>query len=123
MNDASELRALLAHHTGTTEWYSHSLVRTMRYTDGVRCFALHAGGGAYWLLDIIFTEPKIVRPMRSEGIVFIELEVKDGKALLMCKRDTDGPVYFKRRIELTDCPEGLWRFYFQEGVLMLPSEY
>ncbi len=33
------------------------------------------------------------------------------------------PVLFARHIHFTDAPDGLWRFYLTDNVLLLPSEY
>jgi hypothetical protein len=124
MQDTHELATLLHDHTGTTDWYKHPLNATCTYTDGVRAFAKHAGGGGYWLLDILFTEPVILRAMRDEGFLVVHLDVNDDRsARLTARRDTCTPDLFSRRIDYTDCPPGLWRFYFTGNVLMLPREY
>lgn len=117
----SDLRARLAHHTGSASLIRHPFNKACTYTEGVEDFANSAG--AYWLLDILMTEPAIVRGMKTEGFVVIELDVKDEKARLIVKRDTHDPELFSRAIDFTDCPEGLWRFYFTDNVLMLPGEY
>lgn len=122
MNDASQLRAALAHCTGSSQWFRHPFSRCT-YTEGVQAFAQNAGGGAYWLLDILLTEPAILRAVQAHGIVFPTLHVVDGKATITVIRDTGEAPLFERRLTYTDCPDGEWRFYFAGDVLMLPSEY
>jgi len=114
------LRGLLAQHIGSQQKFRHFASRA-HYTEGVRHFAEQAG--AFWLLDIIMTEPKILEGMRREGFIVIALNVKEGKGSLTARRDTDCPNLFERFIAYTDCPEGEWRFYFSNDMLMLPSEY
>lgn len=123
MNEAQELRAQLAQHTGSEHWYRHPFNRTCAYTDGVKDFAEHAGGGAYWLLDILMTQPEILTAMRRLGIVFITLNAALGKAKLTVVEDSDIPPLYERGIDATDCPDGEWKFFFGDNVLMLPSEY
>lgn len=123
MDNANDLRAKLAHHTGSETLYRYPLMMRHLYTEGVHDFIENAGGGAYWLLDIIMTEPAISEGMRRESFVMIELVVEDTKARLSVRRDINDPEIFSRFIKYTDCPEGAWKFYFVDGVLMLPSEY
>lgn len=125
MKDAAELQGLLAHYTGTTNWYRHPLSPARcTYTDGVKAFAENAGGGAYWLLDAILIEPALIHAMNVHRIIEVRLEVTEGgKAKLAARRDDGVPDLFERSIEWTDCPPGLWRFYFCDNVLLLPSEY
>ncbi len=121
MIESNELRHQLAHHTGSTTWYRHPFNRSCTYTDGVQAFAEAAG--AYWLLDILMTQPEIIQAQRREGIVFITLAVSRGSAMLTVKRDDDEPALYSRHIDYTDCPEGEWKFFFGDDVLLLPSEY
>lgn len=115
-----QLRHELAHFTGCDQPYRHSLARDVLYTDGVRHFALNSGGGAYWFLDILATEPVI----RKQGASFavITLTVFDGKADIAVAADAGQPPVFTRHIEFTDAAEGEWKFYFENGMIMLPKE-
>jgi hypothetical protein len=127
----------LAQHYGSGTIYRHSLVRNMNYTEGVRFFAQNAGGGAYWLLDILVTEPKILQGVKDHGTCFVILNVEKNKAVLTVARDymygrdengndidiTFDTVVYSRNIDYTDCPDGVWKFYFTNNLIMLPSEY
>lgn len=114
----------MAQFTGSTQLYHHPLHRTPNYTDGVRFFLQNAGkkgGTAYWLLDLIATEPAIRK--QAQDMAFITLDVKDSKARLwVTNGHNDKPVY-EREIEYTDVYAGTWKFYWRDDVLMVPSEY
>ncbi len=117
MNTA-ELQTELRQHYGTENWYKHPLSLTMKYTEGVRAFAQAAG--AYWLLDIIATE---VMPLtKTEDFLSVELIVTGSTAKLFVD-DGNSAILFIKKIPFTDCPEGEWKFYLTDNVLMLPSEY
>lgn len=117
-----QLESDLNQFTGTEAWYRHPLNPNVAYTDGMKYFADNAGDGAYWLLDILATQPEILNQMTDGGFVMIELEVGDNEAVLRCTDGNDGLVY-NRAIDYTDCPEGVWQFYFTDNVILLPSEY
>ena len=131
MKHADELRNLLANHTGSQEVYRHSLARGVCYTEGVRDFAKNAGGGAYWLLDILATEPTILRLVREEGIAFATLDSTGMTAKLTVAADSGIPPVFTRILDATDCPAGEWMFYLSATevggkpvvMILLPSEY
>lgn len=127
--DAHDLKLGLAHYTGSETIYFHNLNRRINYTEGVQFFAQNAGGGTYWLLDILATQPEILKGVAEHGFCIVVLKVENGKAVLTAARDYDSDtgrfenvVYF-RTIDFTDCPEGVWKFYFVDNVIMLPSEY
>lgn len=105
---------------GTEFWHRHSLNRNVLFTDGVKYFADQVGG--YWLLDIIATQPEILSTMR-DGFATIELDVNnDATGEVICD-DGNGNLSYRRTLEYTDAPEGTWRFFFANSVIMLPSEY
>jgi len=110
-----ELRAILANYYGSENIYDHRLTK-LRYTDGARAFAINAG--AYWFIDIVGTE---ILPMNLEfGVV--KLVSKDNAASVVVE-DGNGNPSWTKKIEFTDCPEGVWSFYLIDGTLLLPSEY
>lgn len=144
--NAAELRYELRQFTGSEQIFHHALVKSFNYTEGMRFVFQKAGNGAYWLSDILATEPAIKRGVVTHGFCVAVLDVKGSKAKLVVARDasavTDASgetvtgyafdqVVFQRDIDLTDFPEGLWKFYLthtqvgsSEVVLaMLPSEY
>ena len=78
--------------------------------------------GAFWLVDAIAsyqTKSKV----RALDIQFWFLNVKDGKAELYCHEDSGMPKIVRQKFDYTDFPDGEWKFYVQNNVLMLPQEY
>lgn len=112
----------LAQFTGTTNYYQHSL--GIQYTDGVQYLA--ENGQAYWLIDAIAAwqfDRRVKRDPMLQEIQFWKLTVnEDRSALLVCERD-EGDVAVSQSIPFTDFPLKRITLYFQNGVLMLPSEY
>lgn len=120
--DPNELRQGLNQFSGSETWYRHSINRNMLYTDGVQYFAETAG--AYWLLDIVATE--FMRLQRQEPFLSITLKASGSKAkIVVTDGGRGGPevVLKSKRIQFTTCPEGDWKFYLVDNVLMLPTEY
>ena len=109
-----ELQTNLRHFTGTESY--HRYLGGVVLTDGVKYFAETAG--AFWLMDILATQPEI----KSLPFGHVTLDVQDGQADLVVTDGNDA-VEYTRKIDFTDCPEGIWQFYIIEGVILLPSEY
>ena len=128
---AATLKGELAHYCGGDQPYKHSLNPKFCYTAGTRYFAQKAGDGAYWLLDILATEPKIKQLVTDEGFALVTLSVNsENSAVLRVRSDSDeAPIYYLS-VEYTDCPEGDWKFYIEEAhiggsfvmLMMLPNE-
>lgn len=109
----------LSGFTGTENYHKTFLFNPkLVHTDGVKYFADEAG--AYWFLDIIATE--IWVKCKSEPFVVITLKAHDGKATIIAD-DGDDHRLFQKKIPYTDCPDGEYRFYLTDNVLMLTSEY
>lgn len=143
MIDGQELLNELAGYTGSETVYHHGLVKSFFYTEGVRYFAQNAGRGAYWLLDILATEPKIKNAVMELGLHLVEVQAnKDHTGSVTIRIDTGRDPIFVRKLDYTDCPvkphdphregsEPFWKFYLvptmvgdTEGVLcLLPREY
>ena len=142
MKNGLELYTLLRQHTGGGPLYRHSLIASFNYTPGVRDFARFAGNGAYWLLDILATEPSVKSLVVEEGFAVVILKVgADSKATLTVAADTGAVPVLSRKIDFTDCPQapvtplnpdGAWKFYLEVNgtttsghptiICMLPQE-
>jgi hypothetical protein len=57
-----------------------------------------------------------------EDFVNIEMTAKDRQANVAMDDDNDKVIY-EQTIEWTDCPEGVWKFYLEGNVLLVPSEH
>jgi len=111
----------LSHFTGSECLYKHSLVKRVRYTDGVRFVAER--GGAYWLIDEIafaqFSEQRLLDEVFQHWVLMVH---EDRKAVLRCD-DGNGKKLYEKEIEYTDFPLSQIRFYVCEGIILLPGEY
>ena len=114
------LSADLKMFTGTEQWFRHPLSSNFLYTDGVKFFAEHCGGGAYWFLDILATE--LADLQETEDFMSITLDVVDSSAKITAD-DGNGNVLYTKNIDFTDAEKGTWKFFFTNNVLLLPSEY
>lgn len=129
---SGELKERLSGFTGSDSFYRHPLARGFVYTEGVKAFADSAGtGGAHWLLDILATEPDIIRGVKRSGFASVKLVVTGQQtATLYVSEDWDnGPVdiLYKRELTYTDAQEGTWSMYLsfdgENIICQLPSEY
>ena len=105
--------------TGIAQWFRHPLFRRYTYTEGVQYMAEH--GGAYWLIDAIFswqTAPKV----KAEPFQSWTLTVKEDHAVLTATDGNDRQIA-RQDIEFTDFPLPEITLYFTDHVLLLPSEY
>jgi hypothetical protein len=117
--ESKQLAQQMAQFTGTEHYYQHPLFR-MKYTDGVQFFAENAGGGAYWFLDIVGTE--LMETHLTEPFISIKLIAHSMKASIVATDGNDNNLWI-REIEFTDCPDGDWRFYLIDGILLYVREY
>jgi hypothetical protein len=112
----------LSQFTGTSQYYQHSL--GVLYTDGVQYMAERGGG--YWIIDAIAAwqlHPKVHLDPMLQQIQFWTIVVHDDRsATMVCERDTDD-IAVSQQIPFTDFPLKRLRLYFQNGVVLLPSEY
>lgn len=109
----------LAHFHGSETVYAHGVSRGFTYTEGVRHLARE--GGAYWLIDAVFSHQLNPR-VRAEPFQVWTLTVDNGRAVLTCTDGNDTPPLVTQQIEFTDFPLGVIEMYLEAGVLMLPSE-
>ena len=98
---------------GTGSWYKYF---GFLITDGAKSVADIAG--AYWLLDEI-----AIHYRRSEDRQFWTLIVRGKKAVLIMQEDSHQPFLVKQKIEFTDFPQGRWKIWCFDKVILLPNEY
>lgn len=119
-----ELENELLNFTGTENYWKHSLVPNMLFTDGVREMANVAK--AYWLIDLIFSHQH-KKKVRDADFQIWTLTVNDDRtAVVTCKEDTNEPIIVTQELEFTDFPVGQIKLYLigeKEKVLLHPNEY
>lgn len=130
---AGELESYLFGFSGTVDYHLH-WTRRFHYTDGVKGMAEKAR--AFWLIDLIashqgrsvkaplFFGDKEGHRLHDVGFQIWVLDVRaDKTATARCIEDSGQPDMITQEIEYTDFPEGSWKFYLVQDVLMLPGEY
>lgn len=133
MNDTNQLQDALRQHAGSETWTRHGLNREVLATEGALFFFENAGGGAFWLWDIIASElPKFAK---EQGTVFVTFTVAGTKGVIIAddggRGDTEGgekkTELWRKEISFTDTPEGEWKLWMswdgEHYVILLPSEY
>lgn len=110
-----ELEQNLSQFYGT-EAYHRLSFSPIVCTDGVLYFANNAE--AYWLI----TDITAIVPTLDTYFCYIVITSKGGKAIISYEDGNDN-VLHKHKYDFTDLPEGEWKFYCTDNVLMLPSEY
>jgi hypothetical protein len=83
----------LCQFTSSTNWYRHSLIPRILYTDGAKYVADVAG--AYWLLDYIAIAQRIETTVRAEAFQVWKLDVKNSAATSTCEDGNDRIVHNK----------------------------
>ena len=104
--------------TGTQNYYKDYLGITL--TDGTK--DLQTRAEANWLTSDIASVVKGHKEVRKQDFVTINFKVKDEQGNISYE-DGNGNVIYKQKYKFTDFPEGNWKFFFRDNVLMLPSEY
>jgi hypothetical protein len=103
--------------TGTTQWFRH--LSGYLYTDGVQYVAEQ--GGAYWLVDKILFITRAKVKLQEFGVWKLAVR-EDRSATLVCE-DGNYHKLFEEKIDWTDFPLEKVELWFENGVLILPSEH
>ena len=115
---SNELQQIMSYCYGTEHYYKIPAY-SFKYTDGIKIFCEKAD--AYWLLDIVESVCRTHKEIHNDFIL-IELSVNKDNQATITFEDTKG-IFFKQNIPFTDCPEGTWRFYFDNNVFFWNGEY
>ena len=123
ITDTPPLRAEdLRNFCGTETWFRHSLYRKYLYTEGVQYVA--ETGGAYWLIDKIFDCQSCVSILQNQEFCVWTLKLNEqGEGARLTCTDGNEQELYAENIIFTDFPLTQIRFYFQNNVLLLTSEY
>ncbi len=107
----------LKQFSGTENWYKH--LSGYLYTDGVQYVAQE--GGAYWLIDKILFTTKTKNNLQEFGVWKLRVN-EDKSAILICEDGNYNELY-REQIEWTDFPLESIELWFENSVLILPSEH
>lgn len=108
----------LRQFSGTEYWYKH--LSGYLYTDGVLYVAQE--GGAFWLVDKILLTTRSMPALQEFGVWKLTVNKEDESALLICEDGNDNELY-REKIDWTDFPLDTVELWFENGVLILPSEH
>ena len=114
MVDSKELEWIMSNCYGTEKWHRYFPNADFLYTDGVKTFCENAE--AYWFLSEIFLATRGL----PDDLYIITLEVKDNSANIKINGEKKIKGW---HIPFTDCPEGEWKFFYQNNVFMWKDEY
>lgn len=103
--------------TGTEHWYKH--LSGYLYTDGVLYMAQE--GGAFWLVDKILLTTRAKKDLQEFGAWKLKVN-EDSTAILVCEDGNYNELY-REKIEWTDFSLKRIDLWFENGVLILPSEH
>ena len=126
MNTDKFITAYYEIRNGTDRFHRNPFYPKFVYSDGV---AECAQAGCYWLLDILGTELPIQFKRRQpwEGMCFVYVNVKNESATILGEWQDDDPSPWRRKVNYTDMPDGVWVFYVSDMgdhlSCILPSEY
>lgn len=114
MTPQEKLTAVLSEsRNGMNEAFRLTMFGPIVFSDGAK-EALDAAG-AYWLADILATEvaPKLKNDINigKASTVLVGVVVKNRKADIKVTDSDDGPVWFSKKIDYTDFPEGDWMLF------------
>lgn len=113
-----DLDAQIRHYQPGDTLYRHQLTR-LSYTEGVRFMAFEAE--ACWLIDAILSS-QIIPAVSAEEFQVWRLLVSHDHSARLVMDDGNGNVIHDQVIPYTDFPLAEVRLYFENGVLLLPSE-
>lgn len=103
--------------TGTEHWYKH--LSGYVYTDGVLYVAQE--GGAFWLIDKILFTTRTKKILQEFGAW--KLEVSNNESAILVCEDGNYNELHREQIDWTDFPLKKIELWFENGVLILPSEH
>jgi len=116
--EIKDLNEDFAMATGTENYYKHPIGYS--YTDGVKMMAEKYK--AYWLIDVVCSHQ--TKSIATIPFQIWEIVTDDSfRATVEMKEDSNQPVLIRQKIPYTDFPEGNFKMYLIDKVLLLPSEY
>lgn len=108
----------LSHFNGTSKYYK-DFFGTL-YTDGVKFLADEAE--CYWLIDLV-SSYQFDRRVKGEPFHVYELRVNSDKSAVISISDGNGKILAKQWIDFTTFPLSRFTLWYEDGVLLLPSEH
>ena len=114
----NEILSQLNYFSGSENWYKIPL-SVYNYTDGIK--SLIDNCRCYWLvsdLAIELTIKKINKPF-----ILVRIEIKDNKALITLREDSNLKPFLTKRYTYTDFPLSEYEFYIEGNTFLLKGEH
>ena len=112
-----DLKNNLRQFIGTQQYHKLSLIPLLA-TDGVSYFVKTAQ--AFWLVD--FVAAMTYSKLKNEEFIVVKVKSENEEVDIIFNNGNK-TVLHKEHINYSDLPEGDWKFYVTDNVMMLPSEY
>lgn len=112
---------VLAHFTGSEQWFRSAVNRNVLYTEGAQYVA--SEGGAYWLLDKIALMQRYGKQVAAEEFQVWKLSVRPDRSASLTCEDGNGNLVYATEIPFTDFPLNEITLWFANNVIYLPSEH
>jgi hypothetical protein len=107
-------------YNGTNTVWHHPMYKKVTYTDGVR-YLMH--NGAAWFVEGIFAHIYFTVKFKKHLEFFvITLKKNDDNTATIAYDDGNGKVFHTDKIDFTDFPLKEISLYFENGMVLLPSE-
>lgn len=118
--NAYNIRAQLHQFTGSQTFYRNPLFPDYLYTEGARFIADE--GGAYWLIDYVFTQ-QAREVLKEQPFQVWKITVQENESAVIMVEDGNQGELARFEIAYTDFPLEEFTFWLVDKTLLLPSEY
>jgi len=106
--------------SGTEAYHYLNFLKNLKFTDGFKYLAEELK--CFWLCDILASVQHLKEIKDNSNFILWSIKVKDSKAIVTARPDTDGEILYKQELEYTDFPED-FEFYQINDVVLLKGEY
>jgi len=106
----------LSQFTGTENYYKGWA--GVQETEGVKYVSLNAG----WLVTDMESVLRYKKNVATQPFISVKVTAKDNEAAVRYE-DGNGKRIHTQKYEYAELPDGEYKFYYADGVLMLASEY
>lgn len=115
--ESNKLKQELEQFTGTEKYHKLTIFNLLA-TDGVAFFVDKAE--AFWLIDDIACIKDL--NLKNENFIVVKAISKNNIGNVIYEDGNYNKLH-EMKYDYTDLPEGEWKFFIQNNVIMLPSEY
>lgn len=117
-----DFQTALQEFRGTEKYHRHTIRKDLflLLTDGCQFVRENAGGGAYWLFDLILSWQMKLKKHRFQ--CWLVTKQEDGSFYIECS-DGNHNFLIGQEVPYSDFPLDKLELWVVDGVALLPSEY